>query len=585
MYTVTLYNNTGFDMVNVPGSPAVLQAAAASVTELPAVDIVQNYFINTVSVKATFEQVKMADYCKIGDFYYFVNSLSMSSPDVAVLSLTPDGLTSGLASGAITAISGTTERRRVKSDEDTMGAFTADDPLLAPQEPLQLVIGNNLFTAGGSTTTVPFVESLIDLGKLQEQSTTGKFTGRTFTDPTDEDAKVTVPAVDSLSGQTTVFSIGSKILPSTKTNLYRYTKVQEALGLARALGVESGVISQTSLPPALVDTTETADGSVTTCKGKVQSVSTALPYQYATVKNKRLLYGQYNSYGILTVAGNKLECMPEELSDSFTGSPSVTVKADPRPTGKPYFRYSQYHGDSSDEGFWLNAVAGLQWAQVPLVYTGKSNSVMDTYNYQALRRDANAAYTNNWKNWGFDMVNNLTNFLGSVMGASNGLSSGKAADISSAKQGLVTSGVSYLSNYFRSNMNWNYYKEQFRNAQRDELVNYGFSQSVIVPTINFAYNGDAIRDTLGNGAISYRYRYSDNDITRIDKLLTMYGYVDRRAFEPSMMNAHSDFDYLQLTGVSVSGATLPMWWRDLIKTQLNTGLRIWHVKPDVKYYE
>ena len=129
------------------------------------------------------------------------------------------------------------------------------------------------------------------------------------------------------------------------------------------------------------------------------------------------------------------------------------------------------------------------------------------------------------------------------------------------------------------------YESKFRLAQEKELLDFGYSQSVVVPTLNFPYNGDAIRDVLGNGVINYRYRYSDNDLHRIDKLLTMYGYIDRRKFEPSMMNAHKDFDYLQLTGVSISGSTLPMWWRDIIKTQLNTGLRVWHVKPDSKYYD
>ena len=368
MYSITLYNNTGFDLVNVPDGPATLQAAAYSVVEFPVVDIVQNYFLSSVSIKATFEQVKFADYCKVGDFYYFVNSLTMSSPDVAVLSLTPDGLTSGLAKGAITAISGTTERRRVLSSEDKMGAFTGDDPLMTPQEPLQLVMGDDLFIGGGATVSVPYVESLIDLVKLQNSFKDGKFTGRTFTDPQDEESKVTVPSVDSLTGQTT-FAIGSRILPSTKTQLYKYTKVQEAIGLARALGVESGITNQVSLPPSLVETTETEDGSVTLCKGIDQKVSTGLPFQYANVKNKKLLYGQYNKYGIITVAGNRLEVSPEEISSTFTGSPEVKCKSDPRPNGKPYFRYSTYLGDSSDTGFWKNSISGLPWSQVPLVYT------------------------------------------------------------------------------------------------------------------------------------------------------------------------------------------------------------------------
>lgn len=580
MYSITLYNNTGFDPVNVPDGPATLQAAASSVVEFPAIDTVQNYFLSSISIKSTFEQVKFADYCKVGDFYYFVNSLTMSSPDVAVLSLTPDGLTSGLAKGAITAISGTTERRRVLASEDTMGAFTGDDPLMAPQEPLQLVMGDDLFIGGGATVSVPYVESLIDLVKLQNSFTDGKFTGRTFTDPQDEESKVTVPSVDSLTGQTT-FAIGARILPSTKTQLYRYSKVQEAIGLARALGVESGIINQFSLPPSLVETTETEDGSVTLAKGIDQKASTGLPFKYSTVKNQKLLYGQYNKYGLLTVSGNRFEAAPEEISSTFAGSPEVKCKSDPRPNGKPYFRYSSYLGDSSDTGFWKNSIAGLQWAQVPLVYTEKSNNFQDTYNFQASRIGAAIEYNQAQRHFVQGALPGLAGLAGGFAKTLGGALSGNI--------GMLDSGIGSIASNVYNLKTQQYdmrdYESKFRLAQEKELLDFGYSQSVVVPTLNFPYNGDAIRDVLGNGVINYRYRYSDNDLKRIDKLLTMYGYIDRRKFEPSMMNAHTDFDYLQLTGVSISGNTIPMWWRDIIKTQLNTGLRIWHVKPDPKYYE
>lgn len=580
MYSITLYNNTGFDPVNVPDGPATLQAAASSVVEFPAIDTVQNYFLSSVSIKATFEQVKFADYCKVGDFYYFVNSLTMASPDVAVLSLTPDGLTSGLAKGEIKAISGTTERRRVLPSEDKMGAFTGDDPLMTPQEPLQLVMGDDLFIGGGATVSVPYVESLIDLVKLQNSFTDGKFTGRTFTDPQDEESKVTVPSVDSLTGQTT-FAIGVRILPSTKTQLYKYTKVQEAIGLARALGVESGITNQISLPPSLVETTETEDGSVTLAKGLDQKASTGLPFTYATVKNKRLLYGQYNKYGILTVAGNRFEASPEEISSTFTGSPEVKCKSDPRPNGKPYFRYSSYLGDSTDTGFWKNSIAGLPWAQVPLVYTEKSNNFQDTYNFQSSRIGSAIEYNQTQRHFVQGALPGLSGLAGGFAKTLVGTLSGNLGMLDAGVGGIVSN----VYNLKTQQYDIRDYENKFRLAQEKELLDFGYSQSVVVPTLNFPYNGDAIRDVLGNGVINYRYRYSDNDIKRIDKLLTMYGYIDRRKFEPSMMKAHTDFDYLQLTGVSISGSTLPMWWRDIIKIQLNTGLRIWHVKPDQKYYD
>lgn len=89
------------------------------------------------------------------------------------------------------------------------------------------------------------------------------------------------------------------------------------------------------------------------------------------------------------------------------------------------------------------------------------------------------------------------------------------------------------------------------------MMNYGFSQAVVVPQISYPLNASLLRDTQGNGCFVYRYRYSDQDVKRIDKLLTMYGYADQRAFSMSMLYNHSDFDYVQLSGVSVGG-DLPM---------------------------
>lgn len=584
MYSVTIYNSTGFDAVNIPRSASVIGAAAASTATLPAIDVVQNYFLTSVTVKTTFDAIKYADYCKIGDFYYFISGVSMTSPDVAVLSLTPDGLTSAIASGQLQAIDGMTERRRVTEAEDTMGAFTSDDALLAPQEPLKLVIGDDLFGGASSTVSAPYVESLIDLKTLQDNFTDNKFTGRTFVDPTDEEAKVTVPAVNSLSGTTTTFRVGTWVLPSTKTELYKYTKVQEAIGLARALGVESAIISQKNLPARYMDIVETDDGSVTTCSGKVEEASTGLPVSYATVKNKRLLYGQYNKYGIMSASGSSAEFNPEDIVSSLDGSPSVKMKVDPRPDGKPYFRYSSYLGDSSDAGFWRNCIDGLSWADTPLVYSGKSGSYLAEWNYKYSRNNAaismNASAENYQRNLRTSTVPGLisssANLIGSMLTAGVGDFSGIASAGGKA--------VSAWSSAYEQATNFQATVDTYRNTRNQELTNFGFSQAVVAPSLNFPYNADIIRDVIGNGVVNYRYRYSDNDIARIDKLLTMYGYVDRRKFKISMFDEHTDFEYLQLSGVSVIGANLPRWWRDIIKAQLNTGFRMWHVKPSIIYY-
>ena len=260
------------------------------------------------------------------------------------------------------------------------------------------------------------------------------------------------------------------------------------------------------------------------------------------------------------------------------------MKVDPRPDGKPYFRYSSYLGDSSDDGFWRNCIDGLSWADTPLVYSGKSGSYMDEWNYKYSRNSSaismNATseiYQRNLKtNTIPSVVGASMGFIGSLLGAAPGDWSG-IGQAGSKAVGAWTAAYNEATNFDAT-------VQQYKNARNQELANFGFSQSVVSPVLSFPYNASVIRDMLGNGVVSYRYRYSDNDISRIDKLLTMYGYVDRRKFKIEMLDAHTDFEYLQLSGVSIIGSSLPRWWRDIIKAQLNTGFRMWHVKPSVIYY-
>ena len=132
-----------------------------------------------------------------------------------------------------------------------------------------------------------------------------------------------------------------------------------------------------------------------------------------------------------------------------TGSPEVKCKSDPRPNGKPYFRYSTYLGDSTDEGFWKNSIAGLPWAQVPLVYTEKSNNLMDFYSFQASRRDVQEEYNNVRANRNFSMSDNFANFLGGTASSANikpdSTGSFTQSSLVSAKSGIIGGGISYLS--------------------------------------------------------------------------------------------------------------------------------------------
>lgn len=607
MYNVTLYINTGFTLVNVPATPAVLKGAAETTLTLPALDIYQEYQLNSVSVRVTPEnrdQAILADYIQIGDAYYAITGYEFTSFDVLNFGLYFEALLSARAKGSIKSLDGMTVRRRVTEAEDTFGAFTEEDYLIAPNKPVKLVVGSPLFSTGTSLEWT-LIYSSIDLADLQSRynNSTGELIGKTFKDPTNPDNGVTVPYVEPVKTGTT-FSVGDKTLPVIGNMLYKSNAVSSGVGLARSLGVESAIISQYRLPLEFVESIDggniNTDGHVDSIEGIDKSVSCGLSLKYATVRNKRLLYGNYNQFGLITAAGNKIEFLPEQIASSFDDDVQVRCIADVRPDGAVYFRFKDYLGDSSTAMFFNNAAKGLSWDEAPLRYTKPSG------NGNALNSFAASRYVDAGSFYGRQALDRLSytgkNFVNGTKGLVNAVGGISYSDVSSdgplnvskgpelsINGGQVAGGLGQVANAFTSQVysnlgqtldSWKYEQEK-----QNELREFGISQTCVVPEIQFPVNSSIIGDVLGHGCIPYRYELDESDLTRLDILLTMYGYKDTEPFRASMLSEHKDFEYLQLSGVSIQADNIPMWWRNQIANELNTGIRIWHVKPDVGYFD
>lgn len=157
MYKAIGYFNTGFDIINIPSSPALLRSSATQTVEYPIFDILQARFLSSVKIKLVNANqftnsewaLKGLDYIEIvedgastnlGSTFYYVSSYTLTSKDVAVLNIVQDSL---LTAGALTNnnVMGKVffKRSTVGKDSDKFGAFDMDDELLCPNEPLQLV--------------------------------------------------------------------------------------------------------------------------------------------------------------------------------------------------------------------------------------------------------------------------------------------------------------------------------------------------------------------------------------------------------------------------------------------------------------
>ena len=203
------------------------------------------------------------------------------------------------------------------------------------------------------------------------------------------------------------------------------------------------------------------------------------------------------------------------------------------------------------------------------MYTGKSGSELNRFNYDSERQVIDVGYQTARD---VNIIQGVSKLLGGIAGGS-GLR--WDANVSLDTSGVLQTGVGMLTKDMAMSAVYN--------AQKDSsLASFLANQQIVAPEINFPYNTDILRDALGNGFMCYRYRYTQFDAQRIDKLLTMYGYKVIKSLEASDFTNRAKFNYVKAHNVSV--ADLPMWFANGIAEQLSTGIRFWHVLPDTSYY-
>lgn len=157
MYKAIGYFNTGFDIINIPNTPALLRSSATRREEYPVFDILQTRFLSSIKIKLTNASqytnsewaLEGLDYIELVEdgsttnqksVFYYVSGYRLTSKDVAVLNIVQDSL---LTAGVVTngTISGNIFYKRctIPKSLDTFGTWDLDDELLCPMEPLQLV--------------------------------------------------------------------------------------------------------------------------------------------------------------------------------------------------------------------------------------------------------------------------------------------------------------------------------------------------------------------------------------------------------------------------------------------------------------
>lgn len=593
---VRLYQNTGFDIINAPAVPSLLDSF--TYVDIPAINALQITRLSSVCIKATEDQVTNADYCRISDgthnAYYAVTDYHMEKPDTCTLSIVMDNM---LTAGGITGanwdvLDGITERHHIASADDIPFAYTEDDPFLVPSKPLgihyeQAYEGK----ATNSTDSITLIEATTPLDKIGDTTITPDAVAYETTNG----EQCVVPKLpklithskaamyDDILGSTPVTTMN----PGTGYFNSLAQDIQEGIARVRDLGIENGsIISQVIIPKEYIDADNTtyhgtipSEINVITGKKSIgHTLSANFNFIYGTAHNKRVYAGICNKYGILAIgSGNSVEFNPEDIFGTGDSQPSIGVIVDPRPSGKPYFRYVKYKGTTSN--FFLNCIAGLNWQNVPLLYTDKSGSEIDTirFNTEQSIKNQNMEVQIGQKAW--DMANPFNNKQGSIIKSlGNNVSEIFGAGV--ATVGGLTGAMDTGQMAMGSELYDIGRKRQ--NAAAQELQEFNINQNIVAPQLMFP-RSEGLRDFLGNGCYAYRYYLEASDLAKFDKILTMYGYRITEPLTKTMFNVRSKFNYIKAKGVSIGGS-LPKWLREGMAQELAIGKRFWKVAPDKTIY-
>lgn len=603
-YACRIFLDTGFNAVNVPDTPALLEMSAQNekIGYFDATAIImQNRFLQSVRIRATWESIKDADYIRIGTSdYYFITGMQMLGNDCCELSIMYDFLTSSGGVSTLQILDGVTTRVHVT--DDSFGKYTEDDPLTLPAHPLE--IQSVWFQP--SITGHTYVEATVNLPQ-----TAGALKGISYL--TDEGETVTIPTVKELKNfteyeladnpagsnpHTMLYDLNNTDGTSGANTLNQQEAVLKGIKRCRELGIEQGaIINQVQIPDAYVSTADfteqtvevdselegekvtVTDRSILLFRGKTGTVQSNIPYSYTGARNNRTNYGAFTPYGLITCSGESCEYQAEDIQDpQNTTAPVLRYLADPHTDGKPYFRWRVVNNNAGDIAFFRNCVTGLQWKQIPLYYKDPSGTAVNTLKYQNSRKITDTQY-NLEKNQIFrstkeGIINDTVQGIASA--AENGNAFGAVVSgIGSA----IGSGIKYAVN---GTQQLDDMYAMYMAKKRSEMSDYLVSNTITAPQINFPYNSELMRDFYGNGCLMYRYKYSSADINRIDKLLTMYGYRYTKVLEASDFTNKQKFNYVECSNVEVTGH--PKWMCEGISAMLKSGVRVWHVLPDPTLY-
>ena len=594
---------TPYHVNNRPDSIALLRSSATAISTF-SIDCLPLTGPITITVaKSDATNIDTASYAilkydgDVNTYVAFVRSRVPVSPDAYSITLQCDGLLTCITKG-ITKLEGVTERVHVAKSSDALGAYVEEDPYLGCAQPLEIE-SEMLYTGSDydGTDTVTVVASTFDVNKLGDATYTEALefmkTGSTESVPVpdipalrnaDNIAKKQYVKIPISDGSTTTYK---NVLSPAIDYFYgddpSNNLVVKGMSVAHSLGASDGIVAQYMVPKGFLgygSTINVVNGRLSDSNtgdyklvGNHNKDLSSLSFVHTNnIQNNRLFVGDMNKYGLTAVAsGENAEFRPEDImktaSDTITSAPYVELYTDPRENGMPSYKF-EYVNKSHD--MFRGLVKGLQWQNVPLV-----NSYKEGYGIEKFKFMNDGILQEHALN---DRQSKALVGLGTGMlsgGAETSMGSEKMQGMGSLS--IINSVGQYAQKTANNLIDLNY-AEMARQVESNELV---VSNKLVAPNMKFNFH-PSIRDAIGNGVCVYRYKPSSADMTRLDKILNMYGYRVTKMLELSDFSNRSRYNYIKASGVHIT-CQLPSYIVEQAEADLRAGVRLWHVAYDGNY--
>lgn len=546
---VTLYKSTGFNEIDRPSNPDVLENFESVVYPSNIFDW-QHYDKPSIRIRTTWQLVADVDYVKLHatdtesyDTYFTVSRVSMLNVNTAELYLQLDGLMSCGGIGNCRIISGWAQRAHVSSDH--VFTNTLDEPWVPSEE---LIIEGTQEYQRVSTAENIIVGATIQINeatKAADEYTAG--TGQ---------IAVYVPRVESVKeGSITKMNLpiigeAEKQLPNLQLFNFDNELVQEGIQSTRSLGLSDSITACYTLGNRMHSQIEyISNGEIASITGVKEDVPLSnIPFLYnagTTIRNNKV-YSLYNVLRATSVcSGDAADYEMRFIYTSNTTYPTFVFFTDPAPEGAPYMQ-PKYYLQKENRAF-LQCLKGMPWQNTPYSFDRRNGDLLELTTYTRKQHQA--------------QINAAGNIIGGTIGSVASFATG---DIGGGLQGSANN----LLRTYNDVQNFN--NEKLRFEQQRNLV---------VPEIAFPRD-QSIQDYIGNGFYFYRVRISNNDAVRLDNFLTQYGYAVDKKLEKSDFTNRQYFNFVQATNVQLD-VERPIRMRNLAKAEISNGVRLWHVAPNV----